>query len=492
MRFVPLALCLLLPACGADSGSPLPAREQPPPAGESVLVARFAQLSDTHVLDALSPARLPGAQPIIPSAWRLHEAYSTQLLDGLIRTINRIHAGGRPIDFVLLTGDMCDNAQSNELEWLLAVLDGRTVAPLSGPDDRPAGQRPPPNLDPYAPFKAQGLYRHGVHGAAPTIPWYVVCGNHDVNAMGVFPIVVGRDGHRTAPLPLDWRPGIILPAELDPTGNRAYGRITPADPGPPELLERPVFVEPNPERAYFGRAAFRAALFSTDTPPPGHGFATVDGPRWYAASPVAGLRLIALDTTDARNKLPGGVYSEGAMSLSQLAFLRDQLEAADAAGELVLVASHHPSASLTPLAGSEVTPAALRRTLAAGGTVVHVAGHTHRNRAWDAGGYVELETCSTLDAPQEGRLVEIWRTADGAVFVSYEMFTHGQEVGATLPPPLDADPLHALRENARGLAGRYKWDEARTQTPAADRLGELPDANPAGEPADRAGRVRIP
>lgn len=443
------------------------------------------------MLDTLSPARLPGAQALIPSAWRPHEACSTQLLDGLVRTINRIHANGRPIDFLLLTGDTCDNVQSNELGWLLAVLDGRTVVPLSGPDDRLPEDLPPRELDPYAPFQAQGLYRNGVHGDAPTIPWYGVFGNHDVNAMGVFPVAVGHGGRRTAPLPLDWRPGLILPAELDPTGDRAYGRITPADPGPPELLEAPVFVAPRAERAYFGRHAFRAALFSTVTAPPGHGFPAVDGPRWYSIAPVPGLRLIGLDTTDARNKLPGGIYSEGALSRGQLVFLQDELGAADAAGELVVVASHHPSGSLAPLAGSEVTSEAFRRTLAADGAVVHVAGHTHRNRAWDAGGYVELETCSTLDLPQEGRLVEIWREPDGAVSVSYEMFTHGQDVEAPLPPPHDADPLLELRESARARAGGYKWDEARQRAAGADTRGELPDANPAGEPVDRVGRMRV-
>ena len=63
-----------------------------------VLVARFAQLTDTHVVDEESPARFAGAHALTDAAWRPHEAYSTQLLDGMLRAVNRIHASaGRSI-----------------------------------------------------------------------------------------------------------------------------------------------------------------------------------------------------------------------------------------------------------------------------------------------------------------------------------------------------------------------------------------------------------
>jgi 3',5'-cyclic AMP phosphodiesterase CpdA len=472
-----------LAGCEGDTGRQLPAQES-----EAVdlagftLVARLAHVTDTHVVDTLSPARFAGAHEITRSAWRPYEAYATQLLDGIIRTVNRIHASGRTVDFLIHTGDGCDNAQSNELTWLLGIVDGDTINPLSGPDDRPAAARPEPALDPYAAFDAQGLYRNGRHGDLASIPWYGLLGNHEVYAIGVFPIFAGPDGQRTAPLPLDTRPGLLLSVRFNPVGAEAHGNVTPADPGPPALFETSRYVEPNPERAYFDKAEHRQALLTTATGPPGHGFGDPESePTWYSVTPVDGLRLIGLDTTDRAAKSPGYPYDLGAMSRRQLAFLGSELEAAAGRGELVLVASHHPSDALLPLLGSEVTPEELRGVLGEYPcVVVHICGHSHRNRATDRGSYIEIETCSTLDPPQEGRLIEIWRNAgEGRVAVAYEMFS---PVDETLPA-LGPDPLQALREQAQAIALGDK-DAAQRQ-----RRFDPAGGDPRGNHADRAGVI---
>jgi hypothetical protein len=39
---------------------------------------------------------------------------------------------GRPLDLAIVTGDMTDSAQANELHWLAAILDGGPVHPDSG------------------------------------------------------------------------------------------------------------------------------------------------------------------------------------------------------------------------------------------------------------------------------------------------------------------------------------------------------------------------
>ncbi|MGD8450481.1 MAG: metallophosphoesterase [Phycisphaerae bacterium] len=466
--------------CEADPGILLAARdstadEQP----DLTLVARLVQITDTHVVDEESPARFPGANALASSAWRPQESYSAQILDGIIRTVNRIHAGGRTVDFLIHTGDACDNAQGNELGWVLADLDGGTIDPLTGPDDRPADERPAAELDPHAPFQAQGLYRQGVHGDLPSIPWYILLGNHDVHGIGVFPIYERADGHRVAPLPLPLRPGWLLPLELDPVADETHGRITPADPGPPTLLELPEPVTPNPARAYFSKAEFIDALFESATEPTGHGFAgATDGHTWYSVSPTAGLRLIGLDTTDRTARLAGQLYHDGALSRAQRDWLRGELDAAVARDELVIVASHHPTQAVYSGYGVEVEGEELRALLAACPNVVlHVAGHKHRNRVIDRGGYLEIETCSTLDWPEEGRLVEVWRAADGQIVITYEMFSH---LNDTLPPVGD-DPLRGLREVAHELARTDK-------SAAARRLGlDADESEPAGTSTDREG-----
>jgi len=459
--------------CTPDPDPLLPA-EQTGPLAQVHLVARLAHISDSHIVDEESPARLPGAGHITNSAWRPQEAYSTQLLDGIVRAVNRIHAAGRPIDFLVHTGDACDNTQTNELRWFIAIMDGLPVDPRTGPDDRPTEIGSPTSPDPHSPFDAQGLYRTGRHGPLAAIPWFTVFGNHDVYALGAFPIFQTRSGRRIAPLPLPGRPGLLLPVILDPLAATGYGSVTPADPGPPPLLSEPTPVEPNAERAYFTKAQFVAALRETRTAPPGHGFHGET--TRYSISPVPGVRLIGLDSTDRNEHLPGQLCVDGAISREQAEFLRAELEAATAAGELVVVASHHPSSSIQPIAGSELAPSQLRELLNEYRAVVlHICGHTHRHRVADRGGYLEIETGSTLDWPQEGRLIEIYRDdASSSIVIAYEMFSHLDDS----LPGLGDDPLRELRQVAARLArpdstGLRQRPVVHDPTNQSDRL--LPD-----------------
>jgi 3',5'-cyclic AMP phosphodiesterase CpdA len=477
-----LWLSLLIASCNPDAGDVLlPARDSDPINFESwTLVARLVHITDTHVVDEESPARFAQGHLFTESAWRPHESYSTQLLDGIIRTANRIHVSGRTIDFLVHTGDTCDNAQSNELAWMIGVLEGETIDPLTGPDDRLIEDRPEPEMDPHADFVAQGLYQADRHGDLPSIPWYVVFGNHDTFSIGLFPIVESPEGGRTALLPLACRPGTVLPVVFDPSGAVVYGKVTPANPGPPVLFQFPSYVEPNAARAYFSKPEFIQAMSQSASEPVGHGFGdAVSGSRWYSVSPVPGLRLIGLDTADVVGAVPGMWYPDGSISAEQLAFLRAQLDAAADMGEIVIVASHHPSSALRGEYGSAVVAAQLRELLDDyPNLVLHICGHHHRNRVMDRAGYVEIETCSTLDLPQEGRLMEIWRDdADGSIAVAYEMFSH---INDRLPV-LGDDPLRGLREVAQTIALGDKGAAARQSR--LDPSG----ADPRGEPADREG-----
>ena len=189
--------------------------------------------------------------------------------------------------------------------------------------------------------------------------------------------------------------------------------------------------------------------------------------------------LIGLDTNNRAIEWPGHFYDEGAISREQLAFLRVELDAARERDELVIVATHHPSSALRSGYGSETTGTEFRALLNEYPNVIlHLAGHRHRNRVMEQGGYLEIETCSTLDLPQEGRLIEIWYDeTDSSVVVTYEMFMH---IDDTLPA-LGEDPLRGLRETALAIARGDKGAEARQKR--FDSSG----ADPYGQPTDSAG-----
>ena len=87
---------------------------------------------------------------------------------------------------------------------------------------------------------------------------------------------------------------------------------------------------------------------------------------------------------------------------------------------------------------------------------------------------MEIETCSSLDLPQEGRIVEIWRDPAGPrIAISYRTFTHdGDDADDTLLP---------LRAAARAIALADKGAAARQKE--RDPSG----VPPRGRPADREG-----
>ena len=104
-------------------------------------------LSDIHICDAASPARLefldrmadpdnPLSQ-LIPyvGSYRAQEFLSTQVFEAMVRAVNAISVSpttGNAIDSVVITGDVIDNAQANELEWYHTILESGEVNPKSG------------------------------------------------------------------------------------------------------------------------------------------------------------------------------------------------------------------------------------------------------------------------------------------------------------------------------------------------------------------------
>ena len=122
------------------------------PPGRPLLV--FAQLSDTHVMDHQSPARVelldrfadPDLAPVghdrTVGTYRPQELFTHHVLEAMVQAVNRCPSGpvtGAALDFAIVTGDSTDNAQLNELQAYLSLLNGGWTVPDSGDQDRYEG-----------------------------------------------------------------------------------------------------------------------------------------------------------------------------------------------------------------------------------------------------------------------------------------------------------------------------------------------------------------
>ena len=304
-------------------------------------LAYFAALTDPQIADEMSPALFDFLAPR-----RAHEAFGLQTFDQAVRSVNaravsNVPAAGAArarLGFAVMTGDLSDNHQANEVRSGVRVLDGGRVDPFSGKRISPANPCPrtsradiarlnarvsrraytgvqdyrnwpdrPPTAyrrywDPRAPAAGGGPYaaypRHpGLMDraqrpfAAPglAVKWYSVRGNHDAN-------VLGRYSARQA-----------FPARIA-TGCR---KVFPG--GPPvrgadpvtllrSRLGRATRVPPDPARRFVSVPEFKRLHRGADR---GHGFGYVRGDElrrsrgaasYYAFSPSPGLRFVGIDT----------------------------------------------------------------------------------------------------------------------------------------------------------------------------------------------------
>ena len=375
----------------------------------------LGQLTDVHIMDAQSPARVeyldryndPGSPfaSLLPfdSSYRAHEMLSAQVSDSMVRAMNRVGRGpvtGRRIDFTIATGDNVDNTQHNELRWQIDLLDGETIRPDSGdltkyegvadlthydrhywhPDGAPSGRpadRPhtkwgfpsvPGLLDACRkPFRAAGL----------RTPWLTTFGNHDGLVQGNLPdipqasqLAVGRVKFIDLPASLTTDPAAFLQwaqdlAQLKPDALQ-------------QLFSGPYrLVTPDPDRRPLSRLETIQEHFNTSGFPKGHGYtqANVSSGNAYYTFDRGIVRGLVLDTVNPF----GG--SEGSMDEAQFAWLTAQLQAGsrrylDDAGHwvrgggrdrLFVIFSHHTIETMT----NASTPPGVDRILGhAGGSVV--------------------------------------------------------------------------------------------------------------------------
>ena len=393
------------------AGERLVARtELGPPARLGRVLARFAHITDAHVLDASSPARVPFLDRLgkpFQSTFRPQEALTAQVLAGAARAVR-----GLAPDFVIQGGDLIDNAQSNELALATAVLRGGRVHPGSGAKGY-FGVQLPSNADPFyyrpdldAP-RHPGLLRESVlpfWAPGMVAPVYPVLGDHDILVAGVLAptaqtraLAVGNQAVWELP------PGLTLPPGL------AFG---PSPDGPPspglvnrflaQALAAPkVHVPPDPRRRELGADEAVVRI---------RGPATDSGRLDYHVDVGAAVRLIALDLA----RRAGG--SGGLVTPGQADWLAHALRSA---GERwIIVVSHQPLASSE---GGEQLLALLDGNAR---VVAALSGHIHRNRIEPRAGYWLVNTASLIDYPQQARALELVETEGGGVAIRTWMLDH--------------------------------------------------------------------
>jgi len=467
----------------------------------------IAHLSDTHVMDCQSPARvefldrflhpdvsLPSATDDDGRTYRPQESLTTAVLDAMAQSVAGTQVGpytGRPLDLAIVTGDMTDSAQLNELHWLAAILDGGPVHPDSGdtrtfegvgclawhdvaywhPDggpgdiarDRHGFPTAPGLLDAARrPFTASGL----------GLPWLAVYGNHDGLVQGTLAVSEGSSMHATGTSKA-WRPG--PGADARSARDLLDGII---DERTMTLLAEAEIrtVSADPHRRHLNRAEHVAWHVARG----GHGFTegNVQAGTAYYRHDLGPITFLVLDTVVAA----GGW--QGSLDEPQLHWLANELASADTDNRPVIIASHHTAADLVndlqgPDAPRRILGAELLALLTAHPCVIAwLNGHTHTtsiNAHGDA--FWEITAPSLIDWPQQGRIVEVLRTTTGYAIVT-TMLDHAGPVTWS-PAFADTRDLAALSRELSANA----W--------AAPAHADLADHPRAGRPWDRNAILHV-
>ncbi len=501
----------------------------------------FVHLTDVHLCDAQSPARVEfldrysdpgnGCESLpFDAAFRAQETMSLQVFEAMIRAIRSVGVSPisrSPIAFAMCTGDNVDNEQFNELRWFIDLMDGKhLVTPNSGGPTyegvqltawaneeywHPDAGAPDKYKRQYGFPDYNGLLTEALKpftGTGVGMPWYQTFGNHDGLMQGNAPqdpvleqIAVGALKVMGAP------PG------LDPCDSFEILRSNPSAlfAGGPAF---PVTADAN--RRIVSRPEYIDEHFRTTGTPVGHGFTTANraaGTAYYAIDTYPGFRLISLDTVN-----PGG-YADGSIGSTQFAWLLERLAEVhgtyldengapvntENADKLVILFSHHGLRSLNnplitpdpvdlgswdfPRVMADEIEAALHRFP---NVIAWVDGHTHNNivqpRPGGTGGFWDVGTAAHIDWNSQSRLVEVIDNGDRTLSIVCTMIDHAAPI-----VPGGGDPVMKLASIHRELAAndfqRGFYRGAGAGTPQ-DRNVELVIRAPFAIPSKGSGAVR--
>ena len=362
----------------------------PAPGPGAKRLLRFAHISDLQIADDESPTRLGNfdGAGLTSSALRPSDAYLCRMTNAAVRTINALHRKD-PFAFTLTGGDNADNAQANEVEWVLGMLSGSPSVKCDSGDD--TDMVPGPSNDGKDAFGAEGL----------AMPWRWVTGNHDILVQGNFS-VAGRNE-------------VAIGTKAD-GGTRNYradknGKIDSTTP-----------VIADPKRALLTRTDLMAKV-AADKDGHGLGPAQKTSGRATYTFDIEGtpIRFLVIDTAHE----DGG--SEGVITQRHLTSeLRVLFDKARSDGKWLILASHHAAGSLTDGSGlggkreeDALTTAAWKDFVGGYDNVIFsMVGHSHRHRVEKIlpegkHPYWEVMTAAIADWPHQFRALELYDQDNG-------------------------------------------------------------------------------
>jgi len=404
----------------------------------------FFTITDIHITDKESPNQMIYLQRLHPrlsvggSLYSGVMLYTTHVLDAAVQTINALHKKN-PFDFGISLGDACNSTQQNEIRWYIDVLDGKVIAPSSGAH-LGAG-----TIDYQKPYKAAGLDK--------TIPWYQALGNHDHFWIGSFPVDDGprknlrqsyiSDEVFAAGDPLT-NPANITKSDyymgvLD--GSTPYGDIKYA--GPVADFKSPPKVVADPNRRSLLRTEWMKEFITTTSNPVGHGFNLTDADKGFACysfvpKSTLPLKVIVLDDTQREDDGSSDIHGHGFLDQARWDWLKKELSAGDAAGQLMIIAAHEPISVELPVPTSEMSwwldpknavtlPNLIAELQSHPNLILWIAGHRHLNtvKAFlspdpvnaPEKGFWQVETSSLRDFPQQFRTFEIYLNSDSTLSI---------------------------------------------------------------------------
>lgn len=422
----------------------------------------LGHLSDVHIIDAQTPARVEPLLAQSVATWngsaRPQDTMTVNVLSEMVTSLNALRVSpvtGAPVAAFLNTGDNADMYSNLELQWYIKILDGGSVTPNSGAPkvyegmqswldtemiyhpEQPGGDAYGKYGFPQIPGLLDAVVSQTVTSPGLDAPWYTVFGNHDQLYFGFFPIdsalralAVGQKK------PYEWQALV---------SNYLAGWAQQANP-----LSRFTHmlttnfgiqsgfrdVTADGARSLFTHQEFMQAHFNT-TPfpgPVGHGFTQHNletNETWWSTTIGNNLRIFGLDTC---NSVLG---ADGAVPQNQFDWLKAGLADAAQKKQLAIVMSHHNSLTLEngaqpafgpsqPLVHTDEFIAMLQEFP---NMVAWINGHTHNNTIQahprqGGGGFWEITTASCIDFPQQQQMVEIVDNRDGTMSIFTTVIDH--------------------------------------------------------------------